>query len=317
LKAMQPSVTPGLPDIYPSRCESRPRILARQDPVVHGVGHPPPVTLEKIAAYERDGFMFLPSMFSADEVQTLADETARLLRDGVQSASGNWIQEKHSEEKRSLFAAHTLEPVFSSLAADSRIVDIAEFILGGRVYVHQSRINFKPRFKGREFYWHSDFETWHIEDGMPRMRALSVSISLTESNVHNGPLMLIPGSHKHYVACVGETPDEHYKESLQKQDYGVPDPESLLFLSKGNGLAAPTGPAGSVVIFDCNTMHGSNSNISPYPRASAFLVYNSMENRLRPPFCGKAPRPEFIASRRRAEAVRSSAVDYSKIGRGQ
>ena len=53
---------------------------------------------------------------------------------------------------------------------------IAEQILGSQVYIHQSRVNLKPGFKGKEFYWHSDFETWHIEDGMPRMRALSCSI---------------------------------------------------------------------------------------------------------------------------------------------
>jgi ectoine hydroxylase len=57
------------------------------------------------------------------------------------------------------------------------------------------------------------------------------------------------------------------------------------------------GPAGSVVFFDCNTMHGSNSNISPYPRANLFMVYNSVENRLGDPRGGLRPRPEFIAAR--------------------
>src|SRR3546814_10756649 len=44
-----------------------------------------------------------------------------------------------------------------------------------------SRLNYKPGFKGKEFYWHSDFETWHVEDGMPQMRALSMSILLAEN----------------------------------------------------------------------------------------------------------------------------------------
>lgn len=66
---------------------------------------------------------------------------------------------------------------------------------GGDVYIHQSRINDKFGFKGSGFNWHSDLETWHSEDGMPRMRALSASLMLTDNNEFNGPLMLIPGSH--------------------------------------------------------------------------------------------------------------------------
>ncbi|MES8739290.1 phytanoyl-CoA dioxygenase family protein, partial [Cutibacterium acnes] len=73
--------------------------------------------------------------------------------------------------------------------------------------IHQSRINLKNGFNGKEFYWHSDFETWHVEDGMPNMRAVSCSITLTDNTVYNGSLMVIPGSHKYFVSCVGETPE--------------------------------------------------------------------------------------------------------------
>ena len=68
-------------------------------------------------------------------------------------------------------------------------------------------------------------------------------------------------------------------------------------LTEQGGIAAPTGPAGSAVFFDCNTMHGSNGNITPYPRSNAFFVYNSVENTLQDPFCGLKPRPEHIATR--------------------
>ncbi|KAG0905922.1 hypothetical protein G6F65_023316 [Rhizopus arrhizus] len=64
-----------------------------------------------------------------------------------------------------------------------------------------------------------------------------------------------------------------------------------------------TAKAGSVVFFDCNTMHGSNSNISPWPRANVFMVYNSMENTLNPPKYGLTPRPEHIATRKGFKAV--------------
>src|SRR3546814_9792914 len=101
------------------------------------------------------------------------------------------------------------------LASDARLSEVARFLLGDRVYIHQSRLNYKPGFKGKEFYWHSDFETWHVEDGMPRMRALSMSVLLAENTPHNGPLMLTPGSHQTYLTCVGETRSEEHTSELQ------------------------------------------------------------------------------------------------------
>jgi ectoine hydroxylase len=50
-------------------------------------------------------------------------------------------------------------------------------------------------------------------------------------------------------------------------------------------------------------MHGSNGNITPYPRSNVFFVYNSIENRLQDPFCGLKPRPEYIATRQRVETL--------------
>lgn len=177
------------------------------------------------------------------------------------------------------------------------MLNVAREILGGEVYIHQSRINDKPGFNGKEFYWHSDFETWHSEDGMPAMRALSCSILLTDNSEANGPLLLIPGSHRHYVSCIGETPDENYKRSLKKQEIGVPDEGLLRYLADMGGIVSCTGKAGSVVFFDCNAMHGSNSNITPYPRSNVFFVYNSIANKLAQPTGGLTARPEFVATR--------------------
>ena len=92
-------------------------------------------------------------------------------------------------------------------------------------------------------------------------------------------------------------PEDHYKQSLKKQEYGVPDDESLSLLAERGGIVAPTGPAGSAMFFDCNTMHGSNSNITPHPRTNVFFVYNSVENALQEPFCGLEPRPGHVATR--------------------
>ena len=293
-------------DRYPSRVASEPDILPRVDPVVYGdneVRRDGPLTRSQLNAYERDGFLILSDFLSQSEVDVCRAELDRLRGDDEVKARQEAIIEPESRDLRSLFCVHRLSPLFADVASDERIAGMAMQILDSDVYIHQSRVNLKPGFVGKEFYWHSDFETWHVEDGMPRMRAVSFSILLTPNNAHNGPLMLIPGSHRHYVACVGETPEEHYKESLKRQEYGVPDTENLARLAEKGGIEAATGKAGSLVLFDCNTMHGSNGNITPWPRSNLFFVYNSVENRLCEPYCGLSPRPEHIGAREHVQPI--------------
>jgi ectoine hydroxylase len=285
-------------DPYPSRMVETPQVLNRIDPVVYPThGFEGPLTSEQCTFFDQNGYLFIPQLFSEKEVETFFNELQRLSQMPDVKNAKETILEPNSEEVRSIFYIHKTNTLLKNLSRDDRILKAVKQLLGSQVYIHQSRINYKPGFTGKDFYWHSDFETWHVEDGMPRMRALSCNITLTENNPFNGPLMLIPGSHQYYISCVGETPENHYQSSLRKQDYGVPDPQSLKAVVDAGGIVAPTGPSGSVILFDCNMMHGSNSNISPWPRSNVFFVYNSIENCLHDPFYGLTPRPEFIASR--------------------
>ncbi|MBY8823405.1 ectoine hydroxylase [Sphingomonas colocasiae] len=285
-------------DIYPSRRARTARFLPRQDPVVHGEWTDgAPLSRAQAAQFEEQGYLVLEGLFEDEEIRFLQAEAGRLLGDPGALEEHTVITEPDAGEVRSIFRIHGQSRVIERLAADTRLADVARFLLGGEVYLHQSRLNYKPGFDGREFYWHSDFETWHVEDGMPRMRALSMSVLLAENTPHNGPLMLMPGSHHAFLTCIGETPEDHYLTSLKKQQYGVPDKDSLATLAERHGIAAPTGKPGSVVVFDCNIMHGSNGNITPFPRANAFLVYNAVDNGLAAPFGVDRPRPDFIATR--------------------
>ncbi|WP_336973755.1 ectoine hydroxylase [Sphingobium aromaticiconvertens] len=291
-------------DIYPSRHAQVAEFLPRLDSVVHSDwSEGAPVTRSQAEQFDRDGYLVLEDIFGDDEIAFLQREAGTLLADPDALEEETVITEPGGKEVRSIFRIHAQSRAIARLAADVRLAGVAGFLLGDEVYVHQSRLNYKPGFQGKEFYWHSDFETWHVEDGMPRMRALSMSVLLAENTPHNGPLMLIPGSHRHYLTCVGETPEDHYRQSLKKQEYGVPDEDSLAELAHKFGIVAPTGKPGSVVIFDCNIMHGSNGNITPFPRANAFLVYNAVSNRLTAPFGVDTPRPAFIAARGEPDAI--------------
>ncbi|WP_304641619.1 phytanoyl-CoA dioxygenase family protein, partial [Pseudomonas sp.] len=153
--------------------------------------------------------------------------------------------------------------------------------------------------------------TWHVEDGLPRMRTVSCSVLLTDNHSYNGPLMLIPGSHRHFISCVGKTPDNHYQKSLRKQEFGVPDDGSLAELYQKNGVDLATGPAGTIVLFDCNTLHGSNSNITPTPRSNLFFVYNHIDNRPVDPFGKISPRPDFVAERDEVKPLQIAPQRYT------
>ncbi|SFD44665.1 ectoine hydroxylase [Lentibacillus persicus] len=288
-------------DLYPSRKKDQPEILERKDPVIHtdrSKDNQAPISKEQLDSYEQNGFLQIEDFFSDEEVKDMQKAIFELQDSNKDVASDKVIREPESDDIRSIFHVHKDDNYFKDVANDQRILDIVNHLLGSDVYIHQSRINYKPGFKGKEFDWHSDFETWHVEDGMPRMRAVSLSIALSDNYTFNGPLMLIPGSQNYYVSCVGETPDENYKESLKKQKFGVPDEDSLRWLTeKGGGISVPTGKAGSITLFECNTMHGSTSNITPYPRNNLFMVYNSVENRLVEPYSGGKKRPEYIAVR--------------------
>lgn len=301
----------AITDVYPSRTDRGAAIMARQHPVVYEDGtYASALSPAQVNAYESNGFLVINDVFSPQEVETLLAEVNTMNADPEIARLDEAIKEPGSNVVRSIFRVHELNQRMDALSRDPRVLDVARQLLGSEVYLHQTRANLKPGFKGKEFYWHSDFETWHVEDGMPDMRALSCSVLLTDNNACNGPLMLVPGSHRYFISCQGETPDLNYKKSLRQQEYGVPDPLSLELLAEQGGIEPVIAQAGSVIFFDCNTMHGSSGNISPWPRANVFMVYNSMENTLNPPKYGLNPRPEYIATRKAFSALQPlSAAD--------
>lgn len=288
-------------DCYPTRDGGATRLVSRAEPVVYGA-RSGPLSAAELAAYDRDGVVVLEDVVRpADlratlEVLTAAERVHGDVDEGV-------IREPGTGSLRSIFDVHGGRGPLARLSRDPFLVAAARQILGDDVYIHQSRVNFKPALGGSGFSWHSDFETWHAEDGMPRMRAVSVSILFDDNEPWNGPLFVLPGSHRTFVSCPRPTPPEHHKTSLVAQEVGTPSHDALRTLFDRVGrIEVATGRAGSVVLFDCNALHASAANLSPVPRRNFFLVYNAMSNALEAPFAETPPRPGYLASRR-AEAI--------------
>jgi ectoine hydroxylase len=282
-------------DPYASRFGGGSEIVRREDPVRWG-DRPGPLSPAEVDAYEANGFVVLRGVLSPAEAAGLLDDAHRVAEAAPRNAD-HVILEPGGAAVRSVFRVHRDRAVFARLCADPRTAGAARQLLGDDVYVHQSRINFKPAFVGEPFSWHSDFETWHVEDGMPRMRALSMSVLLTENTEHNGPLLVIPGSHRWFVRCAGVTPPDHHRESLRHQRYGSPAEGALHQLASSAGVASVIGPPGTIVLFDCNLLHASAGNVTPLPRHNVFVVYNAVSNALVAPFGTARPRPPFLAER--------------------
>lgn len=290
------TVAPEVTDLYPTR-KGENRVIPRQDEVVQGAADQGPLNADTLEDFDQLGYLTINQLITDDELELFRNELQRLAKDPEVKAERHTVVEASSNEVRSIFDVHKTNEIFRKIAQDPRIVDRARQILGSEVYIHQSRINYKPGFVGKEFTWHSDFETWHAEDGMPKPRAVSISISLTDNYSFNGPLMIMPGSHKHYVCAAGETPENNHEQSLIMQGAGVPDPQTLAEFADRFGIDVLEGPAGGAIMFDSNCMHASNGNVTPYPRSNVFIVYNSVENTLQEPFAAPTRRPEFLGSR--------------------
>ncbi len=284
-------------DPYRTRTAHRAEPVPRSHPVVWPGGPPGPFGAADLGCYDRNGYLVVPELLTAVEVTALRHEVTRLTGDPELGPDPRVIREKQSGAVRSVFQVHRLSPLIQELVLDPRVLDRARQILGSEVYVHQSRINCMPGFTGQGFYWHSDFETWHAEDGLPAPRAVSMSLALYENFAINGGLMVIPGSHRTFVPCVGETPAEHYRDSLREQEIGVPARADIGQLAVEHGIDQFTGPAGSALWFDANILHGSANNITPFPRANVFVVFNSVENTPGEPYAAPARRPGYVAER--------------------
>ncbi|MEU4517739.1 ectoine hydroxylase [Amycolatopsis sp. NPDC024027] len=284
-------------DAYPTRITGTPEHLPRVHPTVWGTEADGPIDAATLANHEARGYTVVEDLLSVGEVQTYWQELVRLSSGEELARDERVIAEAKTGEVRSIFDVHEISGLIAELVRDPRVLDRARQLLGSEVYIHQSRVNYMPGFKGTGFYWHSDFETWHAEDGMPSPRAVSCSIALTDNYPFNGGLMIMPGSHRTFVQCAGETPDDNYKSSLKDQRVGVPGEDDITKMAAEYGIDQFTGQAGSALWFDSNIMHGSGNNITPYPRSNIFLVFNSVENALREPFAAGTPRPAFIAGR--------------------
>ncbi len=247
--------------------------------------------------FDREGYLFFPSLFTPDETKKLTDAVPGLY---ARREAFN-VREKDSDAVRTNFAAHMTSEPFARLARHPRMIEPVEDLFGEKLYMHQFKINGKMAFEGDVWQWHQDYGTWLNDDMMPTERAMNVAIFLDDVNEYNGPLMFIPGSHKKGVVEASHdltttsyplwTVDNDLIRQLVDRAGGKGryDADGR---HVGGGIVSPKGPAGSMILFHSCLVHASSSNLSPFNRVSVYLSLCAVSNHIR-----RHKRPEFIAHR--------------------
>jgi L-proline 4-hydroxylase len=239
------------------------------------------LTPQQIDEFNREGWLFLPQVFSREEVELMVRETER-----IYDTKRPEVWREKSGAPRTAFAAHLYSEVFRLLGKHPRMIKPVEQILGESVYMHQFKINAKSSFTGDVWQWHQDYGTWKRDDGMPQPKAMNIAIFLDEVMSINGPLMLVPKSQ-----TAGDLKASHDLETTSYPLWTL-DEKTVTQLAKDGGIVAPIGAAGGMLLFHGNLVHGSAGNITPYPRKIVYLTLNAVSNFIRSP-----TRPDYIAHR--------------------
>ena len=245
------------------------------------------LTSDQLDHFDKEGFLFFPSLFSQEETQYLAAAVPELY---MRREEYNF-REKGSDAVRTNFASHLYSTPFAKLARHPRMIQPVEDLLQEKLYMHQFKINGKMAFEGDVWQWHQDYGTWFNDDLMPSARAMNVAIFLDEVTEFNGPLLFIPGSHKKGVIKA--------KHDLTTTSYPLWTIDNDLIRQlvdraggRKGGIVSPQGPAGSMIIFHSCLVHASSNNLSPFNRISVYLSLCAVSNHIR-----RFKRKEYIAHR--------------------
>jgi ectoine hydroxylase len=236
----------------------------------------------QLEQFDREGYLFFPSLFTPQEIKALTDEVPALY---AQRRPEN-VREKTGDVVRTNFAAHMYSYPFAKLARHPRMVEPIRQLFGEDVYMHQFKINGKAAFDGDVWQWHQDYGTWRNDDQMPEARAMNVAIFLDEVNEFNGPLMFIPRSHR-----LGRLEAGHDVTTTSYPLWTI-DNDTIKRLVEEGGIVAPKGPPGSMLLFHGNLVHASGSNLTPWSRWILYLSLNRCDNAIR-----RFKRPTWIANR--------------------
>jgi ectoine hydroxylase-related dioxygenase (phytanoyl-CoA dioxygenase family) len=225
------------------------------------------------AAYDRDGFIVVPDVFSAAEIEELRRVTDEFVRNAASVAANDEIydlEDSHSPAEprvRRLKAPHLHHPAYFRASRNTKVVALLKD-LWGSVRFDTGKLNMKSAGYGAPVEWHQDWAFYpHTNDDLA-----AVGVMLDDVDMENGPMLVVPGSHK------GPVWDHHGPDG---RFCGAIDPASLAQVGSDIGLsrAMPClGKAGSVTVHHVRAVHGSATNFSGRERRFLLFQYRAADS---------------------------------------
>jgi ectoine hydroxylase-related dioxygenase (phytanoyl-CoA dioxygenase family) len=224
---------------------------------------------EQVAAYHRDGFLSVAAFVDLAWIERLNAVTQGFLDASRSVSSPNAsfdLEPDHSAENPRLRRLNS--PVdhhadYWEFASQSPIVDAVCDVIGPDVKFHHSKLNFKAPNGGEEVKWHQDIGFWPHTNYSP----LTVGVFLADVESGMGEVGFVPGSHE------GDLFDQYegdrWRGAIAEQD--------LARIPLGTAVY-PTGPAGTLTIHNCRTVHGSAPNTSSRARPLLLQTYTSADS---------------------------------------
>ena len=222
---------------------------------------------DEINFYNDQGYLLVEDVISENqhkEMLALVDgffEKSKMIRENDNIFD---LEDGHSSDNPRLKRVkqpHQHSQFFWDIIKESKIEEILRDILGDNVSLKTSKLNTKAPGGGAAVEWHQDWAFYpHTNDNV-----LALGLMLNDVDIDNGPLMVIPESHKGPVLS-------HFNNGVF---CGAIDPDDSDFdMSKAVTL---TGKARSMTIHHARTLHGSSPNNSNRDRLVLFYECNSAD----------------------------------------
>ncbi len=225
------------------------------------------LTQDQIEHYRENGYLLVPEVLDAKTVAELSRVSEDFIRKSAQAIESNDVYDigpGHSAESprlRRLKHPHTHHPIYEKVMRSSAIVDIVAALVGPGVRFDHSKLNYKPRNASGAIEWHQDWAFYpYTNDDM-----LAVGVLIEDVTEDNGPMMVIPGSHKGPIF-------DHHNAGVFVGALDVGDER----FDASNAVSL-TGRAGSITVHHVRTVHGSKENVTDRNRPFLVLSYFAVD----------------------------------------
>ena len=215
--------------------------------------------------YQRTGWVAVAGLVESEWLERLRGVTEEFVDASRELTESNILYDLdvgHSADEprlRRLSSPTDLHETYWEFASRSLITDVAVDLLGPDVKFHHSKLNFKAPRGGEEVKWHQDIQFWpHTNYDL-----LTIGVFLEDVEAGMGEVGFVPGSHDGPLFDLYDEGDR-WVGALHHADVEA----------AGVGAAEyPIGPAGTITVHNCRTVHGSAPNRSDRPRPLLLQTY--------------------------------------------